>query len=548
MASTSKGKTIARDWRYRVSYEKEVPFPSVEELKQLKLPFELRSEQLKQIPLEYSAAASFLVAGTPVQINGPVSPWTGWSVYYNRALHAVANTYGVWFEIRRRDDTWEAFQLARQDFLLKNWPVEGIDLTQLELSGEPIPKPSRANTPAPSSHHSEQVAREVPIYFGKLSSQTPRQFSERRKPRKGRGEEPSDDESSDQEDDDERKRRHNKSKRLERVVPAKFNGDRGKTEEFLHEFKRYVRINNDADIMCNPTKKCNFFLSLMEGKDTRGFVYQMGDWLDEVNDDPDILPYNRNAWQVLEAENKKAFVDYAEEEKANEELRRLRMKDENVDAYIAQFRQLAHRGKQRLDEPETQRMFAMGLPGQLRDNCNLINDPRTFDEWAQAAQRNHRIWLRQKSMKPEPSGPKKPNPFTKFAWQNNKNNQNSTPKKTGGLPRQFNQRDPNAMDTSAGAVRKAVTEEEKKKHREEGQCYSCSQQGHLSRNCPLKKAKARTTTSTDAPTNESSTGENPPTYDSLDKGNTLAEYVLKLTDEERDIFIRKVAGEDFSDV
>src|SRR3984885_10090246 len=174
----------------------------------------------------------------------------------------------------------------------------------------------------------------------------------------------------------------------------------------------------------------------------------MGDWLDEVNDDPDMLPYNRTAWQVIEAEYKKAFVDYTEKEKANEELRRLRMKDENVDAYIAQFRQLAHRGKQRLDEPETQRMFAMGLPGQLRDNCNLINDPRTFDEWAQAAQRNHQIWLRQKSMKPEPNVPQKLKPLTKFHWENNKNNQNSTPKKTGGLPRQFNQRDPNAMDTS----------------------------------------------------------------------------------------------------
>jgi hypothetical protein len=38
---------------------------------------------------------------------------------------------------------------------------------------------------------------------------------------------------------------------------------------------------------------------------------------------------------VMEAEFKKAFIDYAEHERANDELRKLRMKDGNVDAYIA---------------------------------------------------------------------------------------------------------------------------------------------------------------------------------------------------------------------
>ena len=46
------------------------------------------------------------------------------------------------------------------------------------------------------------------------------------------------------------------------------------------------------------------------------------------------------------------------------------------------------------------------------------------------------------------------------------------------------------MDTSAG---KATTEEQKKKHHEEGRCFECSQQGHLARNCPTKKFKARST-------------------------------------------------------
>jgi hypothetical protein len=44
------------------------------------------------------------------------------------------------------------------------------------------------------------------------------------------------------------------------------------------------------------------------------------------------------------------------------------------------------------------------------------------------------------------------------------------------------------MDTSAG---KATTEEQKVKFHLEGRCFECKKQGHISRNCPTKKTKAR---------------------------------------------------------
>ncbi len=37
--------------------------------------------------------------------------------------------------------------------------------------------------------------------------------------------------------------------------------------------------------------------------------------------------------------------------------------------------------------------------------------------------------------------------------------------------------DPNAMDVDT--VHKAMTEAEKQKHRQEGQCFECSLQGHI---------------------------------------------------------------------
>jgi hypothetical protein len=44
------------------------------------------------------------------------------------------------------------------------------------------------------------------------------------------------------------------------------------------------------------------------------------------------------------------------------------------------------------------------------------------------------------------------------------------------------------MDTSAG---KAITEEQKAKFHAEGCCYECERQGHMARDCPSKKSKAR---------------------------------------------------------
>jgi hypothetical protein len=41
----------------------------------------------------------------------------------------------------------------------------------------------------------------------------------------------------------------------------------------------------------------------------------------------------------------------------------------------------------------------MGLPQALANVCLEQSDPDTFEEWAHAAQRNHRIFLKKQSLK-----------------------------------------------------------------------------------------------------------------------------------------------------
>jgi hypothetical protein len=90
------------------------------------------------------------------------------------------------------------------------------------------------------------------------------------------------------------------------------------------------------------------------------------------------------------------------------------------------------------------------------------------------------------------------------------------------------------MDTSA-TVRKAVTEADKQKHCAEGRCYECSKQGHLACDCPDRQSQVKTVS--EAPKTETPKISELPDFSN---GETLANHALKLTDEARDAFIKRV--------
>jgi hypothetical protein len=57
---------------------------------------------------------------------------------------------------------------------------------------------------------------------------------------------------------------------LEGTPPYKYEGDRNKTYQFFRDFKRFMKMNIDANIAKSPYKKSTYFLSLIEGLDTEG--------------------------------------------------------------------------------------------------------------------------------------------------------------------------------------------------------------------------------------------------------------------------------------
>jgi hypothetical protein len=108
---------------------------SKEQLSAMRCPFYLTPETRDEIPAEYTNGLVLCQ-----NMTAPDSvPWTGYYALYNNACIAVANAYGVWFEITKGESRYRAIQLARFSLHLKDWPVDRINMAQLSDLGEPIP-------------------------------------------------------------------------------------------------------------------------------------------------------------------------------------------------------------------------------------------------------------------------------------------------------------------------------------------------------------------------------------------------------------------------
>ena len=101
--STGK-KSRSRDWRIR--YLPENNNISSEALSILKCPFNTIPEPKDSVPAEFTEKVRHLQGGQAG------APYTGYYAVFDNALVSVSNIYGIWFEVRLRDNKFECFQLA----------------------------------------------------------------------------------------------------------------------------------------------------------------------------------------------------------------------------------------------------------------------------------------------------------------------------------------------------------------------------------------------------------------------------------------------------
>jgi len=300
--------------------------------------------------------------------------------------------------------------------------------------------------------------------------------------------------------------KEDKACRLEGIHPDKFNGDHSQTTRFLAAFNRFMLMNYRADIAKDPIMHSIYFLSLLKGPKCEGWVDAADRWLCHVVEDPSMIPRRSNAWKELEKRFKEAFSDYVERKRAQDELKKLKMKNDNLDEYLAAFKTFALRADIDVNDHTNLRTFTLGLPQALADACIKMENPKTYKQWRASVQRQQKIYLKTKSLHSEYGT------FNTSRTQGQGQRQNSgwvwhCP--GGNNPRSNNQnwrgpencappqprlppQDDNPMDTSA-IICKATNDKEREEYRKTGQCFECGKQGHLVHDCPNKKTRAYTT-------------------------------------------------------
>ena len=80
-------------------------------------------------------------------------------------------------------------------------------------------------------------------------------------------------------------------------------------------------------------------------------------------------------------------------------MRELKMKDGNINEYIATFERLAHRAEVDPNDPSNIRLFAQGLPHPLVEVMIRNDNPETFQGWCNLVQKQQRNWIMIQSLK-----------------------------------------------------------------------------------------------------------------------------------------------------
>jgi hypothetical protein len=281
--------------------------------------------------------------------------------------------------------------------------------------------------------------------------------------------------------------------------PEEFNGEHSKANAFMNQFNLYRLSNYDAEPMVVPMKRATLLLGFIKGPLVDDWVKRWTQWAINqfaINHRP---PTDEYYWTQISNGFQTAFQDTGARERAEKELHMLRWDPESVDTFLARFESLAETADFELDSNPTKSILARKLPYSMVDHLYKVVKPGTYPEYCKAIHQFH---------------------ADNTAVQNVKGYQNSgTPQKKDrkNLLGGYSQREwakilgvdldkvelpkrSDAMDTSARfrskfkrtKGRAATTEKpDTETQRKEGRCFSCNQQGHLSKNCPNKEGQKR---------------------------------------------------------
>ena len=253
---------------------------------------------------------------------------------------------------------------------------------------------------------------------------------------------------------------------LQGKEPFVFDGNRQKTDPFLHELRLYQFVNATHPIMTNPWQKVAHALTYMNGSNIYEWKRSAENWILSI---PTPSAPNRTVYEDFEEEFIESWTDTNEPYRAAAALDKLRMRDTDVDEYITVFAELARKALYHEDDPAVLEKFKSGLPLELLEPCMQHDIPQSWEAWTRSARARQAILTSLKAHRDD-TAQRSPSPMIVC-----------TPTPPSTPPSS-----PMEIDRmyTIPARRWSMSPKDEEKRR--GLCHLCKRQGHIQRHCPEK--------------------------------------------------------------
>jgi hypothetical protein len=317
--------------------------------------------------------------------------------------------------------------------------------------------------------------------------------------------------------------------------PTVFTGDRKDAESFILEWQIYQMLNYDAAVMRQPFTRATLFLSFIKGPVVHEWNMLQVNWL-MTRAQTRALPSEEFLYNTIEAAFQSAFTDTMSVQRAKAEFHLISMERGDLDGYVSKFEWLARLAGYDLNSSLVLDRFGSKLiPGLYAAIVNGPDELVTWTNWVRAAQKYQQKYLLvqanlgdQRSKDPAKGQKNR----SKEQWQ-----QALRPKP----------KDPNAMEIDRVRA-KQITTDKRTELMKAGKCFTCSKQGHLSRDCPQRPSRPRTNVraSTSQVKIEDNDKENdaPKTKARVGKTKYSADEIIEIMrnteDDDKDEVIQKV--------
>jgi hypothetical protein len=289
-------------------------------------------------------------------------------------------------------------------------------------------------------------------------------------------------------------------------APEIFNGDRTKSKAFISDMTIYMKVNRRNTDIKNPFTRI-FIASFIKGPSVVNWVEAQFRRAEEN------LTYiaggnemDEDLWKDFIEQFEQAYVSSTAKEDAYMQLKKLAMKGDHLDEYIADFVALVSELDWDPDGEIACHYFRAGLPTPLvRQILQHEGNPRTLKKWKDAARTHHTRWA-----------------MTKAFGYTGKRKEKGSFKPQFHQKREKKERDPEAMDVDFAKLN-LLSPQEREELMKSGRCFRCRKQGHMSKECPQNKATANETTMQEPPKttpkqnrqSKLKEADRPPSYDSL---------------------------------